>query len=44
MKPMVECGAATLTPRKNVDFIRVKGLASARKWLRTYFYVKNNTE
>ena len=44
VKLLVQCGAASVTPRKKVQFIRVQGLASARKWLRTYFYVKNNTD
>src|SRR3954447_5011136 len=40
-KPMVEAGAASVTPRKGVGFIQIKGLASCRKWLQSYFYVKN---
>src|SRR3954468_11405144 len=40
-KPMVEAGAASVTPRKGVAFIQIKGLASCRKWLQSYFYVKN---
>jgi hypothetical protein len=38
---MVECGAAVLKPRRYSEYFKVKGLASAKKWLTTWFYVKN---
>ena len=40
-KEMVECGAAVLKPRRYSEYFKVKGLASAKKWLTTWFYVKN---
>lgn len=42
-KPLVACGAASVIPRRGVDFLRVPGLQSAHKWQRTYFYVSNKT-
>src|SRR3954453_1657451 len=42
-KPMVEAGASSVTPRKGVAFVQIKGLASCRKWLQSYFYVKNTS-
>ena len=41
---MVDCGVATVIPRRRTDFFRVHGLESCRKWLRTFFYVKNSTK
>jgi hypothetical protein len=43
-KQMVQCGAATVIPRRGSAFPRIKGLESCKKWLRTFFYVKNSTE
>ena len=40
-KAMVTVGAAQVKPRQDVEFFRVKGLASCKKWLRSWFYVKN---
>ena len=40
-KQMVDCGAAMLKPRKYSDYCKVKGPGSVKKWLRTWFYVKN---
>ena len=40
-KEMVECGAAMLKPRRYSEYFKVKGLGSAKKWLTTWFYVKN---
>lgn len=40
-KSMVECGAAMIKPRTNTEFFRVKGLGSVKKWVRSWFYVKN---
>ena len=42
-KPLVPCGAASVTPRRGSEFIRVPGLQSAHKWQCTYFYVSNKT-
>ena len=42
-KEMTQCGAATVIPRRGSDFFRIKGLESCRKWLRSWFYVKNTT-
>ena len=38
---MVECGAAMLKPRKYSEDCKVRGLGSVKKWLRTWFYMKN---
>ena len=43
-KEMTQCGAATVIPRRGSDFFRIKGLESCRKWLRSWFYVRNTTE
>jgi hypothetical protein len=43
-KPMVDCGAATIIPRRKTDFFRVPGLESCRKWLRSFFYVRNSPD
>src|SRR3954453_15067151 len=40
-KPMVEAGAASVTPRRGVAFIQIRGLASCRKWLQSYFFGPN---
>ena len=40
---MTQCGAATVIPRRNSVFPRIRGLKSCRKWLRSFFYVKNST-
>ena len=41
LKPLVECGAAMLKPRKFSEYCKVRGTGSVKKWLRTWFYVKN---
>ena len=41
---MVQCGAAAISPRRGLILPRVKGLDSVKKWLRSFFYVKNSTE
>ena len=38
---MVQCGAASVSPRKKSIFPRIKGLDSCKKWLKSWFYVKN---
>ena len=38
---MVQCGAAAVSPRKKSAFPRIKGLESCKKWLMSWFYVKN---
>ena len=43
-KQMVQCGAATVIPRRGSIFPRIRGLESCKKWLRSFFYVKNTTE
>ena len=40
-KQLVECGAAMLKPRKNSEYCKVRGPGSVKKWLKTWFYVKN---
>jgi hypothetical protein len=40
-KPMVECGATMILPRRSTKFIRVTGLETCWKWQKTFFYVKN---
>ena len=40
-KEMVECGAAVMKPRRYSEYFKVQGLGSAKKWLTTWFYVKN---
>ena len=40
---MVECGAAMVIPWRDVEFIRVPGLQTCRKWQCTFFYIKNAT-
>ena len=42
-KQMTQCGAATITPRRGSIFPRINGLESCKKWLRSFFYVKNTT-
>ena len=42
-KEMTQCGAATVIPRRNSIFPRIRGLESCQKWLRSFFYVKNTT-
>ena len=42
-KEMTQCGAATVIPRRGSNFFRIKGLESCRKWLRSWFYVRNTT-
>ena len=37
----VECGCAAVVPRKGSIFPRITGLQSCKKWLQTWFYVKN---
>ena len=39
----VECGCAAVMLRKNSIFPRITGLQSCKKWLQTWFYVKNQT-
>ena len=41
VKAMVVVGAAQVKPRQDTEFFCVKGLASFKKWLRSWFYVKN---
>lgn len=41
-KKMTECGAALVVPTAGSEFPRILGLESCRKWLRTWFYVKNS--
>jgi len=43
-KEMTQCGAATVLPRRSSIFPRIRGLESCRKWLRSFFYVKNTTK
>ena len=43
-KQMVQCGAAIVVNRPRSQFPRVKGLESCKKWLRSFFYVKNLTD
>jgi hypothetical protein len=43
-KVMVQCGAASVSPRRDSILPRVKGLDSVKKWLRSFFYVKNSTD
>ena len=38
---MVQCGAASVSPWKKSIFPRIKGLDSCKKWLKSWFYVKN---
>ena len=40
-KEKVQCGAATVSPQKCSAFPRIKGLESCKKWLKSWFYVKN---
>lgn len=40
-KITVQCGAASVTPRKGSIFPRITGLMSCKKWQRSWFYVKN---
>ena len=40
---MVQCGVASVSPRRGSILPRVKGLDSVKKWLRSFFYVKNST-
>ena len=40
-REMVQCGAAAVAPRKSSPFPRIKGLDSCKKWLMSWFYVKN---
>jgi hypothetical protein len=42
-KLLTQCGAATVMPRKGSIFPRVQGLESCKKWLRTFFYIKNSS-
>ena len=37
----MECGAATVTPRKGSVFPRIQGLQTCKKWQTSWFYVKN---
>jgi hypothetical protein len=37
----VVCGTASFYARKTVDFPRLKGKESCKKWQRSFFYVKN---
>ena len=41
VKAMVAVGAAQVKPRQDTEFFHVKGLASVKKWLRSWFCVKN---
>ena len=43
-KQMTQCGAATAIPRRGSIFPRIQGLESCKKWLRSFFYVKNTTD
>jgi hypothetical protein len=43
-KQMTQCGAATVIHRQNSIFPRIHGLESCKKWLQSFFYVKNSTE
>lgn len=43
-KQMTQCGAATVIPRRGSIFPRINGLESCKKWLRSFFYVKNTTD
>jgi hypothetical protein len=43
-KLLTQCGATTVLPRKGSIFPRVQGLESCKKWLRTFFYVKNSSD
>ena len=40
-KVTVECGAATVTPRKGSIFPWIQGLQTCKKWQTSWFYVKN---
>ena len=40
-KVTVQCGAASVTPRKGSIFPRINALMSCKKWQRSWFYVKN---
>ena len=43
-KRMTQCGAATVLPRKSSIFPRITGLESCKKWLKSFFYVRNTTK
>ncbi|XP_024318499.1 chromosome alignment-maintaining phosphoprotein 1-like [Brachypodium distachyon] len=43
-KPITQCGTATVIPRQGSVFPRIQGLESYKKWLKTFFYVKNSSE
>src|SRR3954464_12356224 len=40
-KSLTQCGAASITPRRNSEFPRVAGLEYCKKWHRSFLYVKN---
>jgi hypothetical protein len=42
-KLLTQCGAATVVPRRGSIFPRIQGLESCKKWLRSFFYVKNSS-
>jgi hypothetical protein len=43
-KLLTACGAAIIAPRRNSIFPRIATPDTVRKWLRTWFYVKNSGE
>ena len=40
-RPMVACGAVSISPKQNSPLPRVQGLDTVKKWQKTFFYVKN---
>ena len=40
-RPMVACGAVSISPRQDSVLPRVQGLDTVKKWQRTFFYVKS---
>ena len=40
-KEIAQCGGAMCSPRRNSQFPWLKGLESCKKWLMSWFYVKN---
>jgi hypothetical protein len=41
---MTQCGAATIMSRKGSDFPKIELLESCKKWQKSFFYMKNNTD
>ena len=40
-RPMVACGAVSISPKQNSVLPRIQGLDTVKKWQRTFFYVKS---